>query len=101
MPPYNTYNTTPLTSDHTTPRSPTLQQEKYFQSVTFDCMPCLGTPATTFGMSIGVVCVLVLLAMAFKRYVYRRMNKRSRRRMRATLKIVFVFFQVRTRLKKL
>ena len=45
-------------------------------------------------MSIAIVCVLVLLAMAFKRYVYRRMNKRSRRRMRATLKIVFVFFQV-------
>ena len=80
----------------TTRHSPTLQQENYFQSVTLDCMPCLGTPATTFGMSIGVVCALVLLAMAFKRYVYRRMNKRSRRRMRATLKIVFVFFQVRT-----
>ena len=45
-------------------------------------------------MSIGVICVLVLLFLAFKQCVWKRMNKRSRRRMRATLKIVFVFFQV-------
>lgn len=62
--------------------------------MTLDCMPCLGTPATTFGASIGVICMLFLLFLLFKRCVWRRMNKRGRRRMRATLKIVFVFFQV-------
>ena len=57
-------------------------------------MPCIGTPAATFGASLAVICVLVLLFLAFKRCVWKRMNKRGRRRMRATLKIVFVFFQV-------
>ena len=67
---------------------------KYFESVTAHCMPCIGSPAMTFGVSIGAVCALLLMMWAFKRCVYKRMSKRSRRRFRATLKIVFVFLQV-------
>ena len=69
-------------------------QDGYFESVTLDCSPCLGTPATTFGVSIAVVVVLILLLILLHRFVWRKMNKRGRRRTRATLKIVFVFAQV-------
>ena len=69
-------------------------KEGYFESVTLDCSPCLGTPATTMGVSIAVIVVLVLLLLLLHRFVWRKMNKRGRRRTRATLKIVFVFAQV-------
>ena len=36
-------------------------QDDYFESVTLDCMPCLGTPAMTFGVSIAVMFALLLL----------------------------------------
>ena len=49
---------------------------------------------TTFGVSIGALCALLILIWAFKKCVYKRMSKRSRRRLRATLKIIFVFLQV-------
>ena len=75
-------------------------QDDYFESVTLDCMPCLGTPAMTFGVSIAVMFALLLLFLIFKRCVWRRMNKRGRRRMRATLKIVFVFYQLVTQVPK-
>ena len=40
------------------------------------------------------MCALIFMMWAFKKCVYNRMSKRSRRRFRATLKIIFVFLQV-------
>ena len=85
-----------ITAPSPTTASCPAPQEKYFQGVTLDCMMCMGTPAMTFAVSIGVVCMLLALVWVLRSCCWRRMNQRCRRHMRAVLKIVFVFLQVRS-----
>jgi len=58
------------------------------------CQPCIGTKATTFGVSIAAAVVVVLLIVVCKRRFYDKLWSRQRRRLRATLKILFVGAQV-------
>ena len=66
----------------------------YFELPTADCAECASEAWTAVGVTCGVLFVVLGLIYSFLRCVYKRLPKRTRRRLSGTGKILFVFIQV-------